>query len=251
MKKIIFIFIILIIVFAIINLIPGFKKGLGNFVFKIFSSIGSFFSRIGQGITGFFQIFINIGNLNRENIDLRQKNLALETEITGLKEIERENNLLGENIEQAALIVGKDIQGIQDWILINKGAKQGIQKNMIVISPEGTLVGKIFETQNSFSKVMLITNKDSALAALIAENRIEGLVKRNEAGGLIMDLVSKTEKLKIGQTIITSGMDNVFPKGILIGKIENIDSSENQIFQKILISPAVDFSKLEEVIVLK
>jgi len=260
MKKTITIVSILIIIFLVINLIPGFKKGLGNFVFKIFSPIGKLFSNIGKGIVGFFQIFINIGDLNRDNIDLRQKKLILETEINRLKEIENENNALhralnisqsGQAIREIASVVGKDIQGIQDWILINRGAKHEIQKNMPVISPEGALIGRIIEVQNSFSKIMLITNKDSAVAAIVAESRAEGLVKRNEAGGLILDLIPKTEKLEIGQTIITSGMDNIFPKGILIGKIENIDSSENQIFQKIFVSPAIDFSKLETIIILK
>lgn len=260
MKKTILIIVILIFVLLIINLIPGFKKGLGNFVFKIFSPINNFFNRIGKGTVGFFQIFINISDLNKSNIDLREKNLALETEIAKLREIERENNILrialnisksGQQIKEMASIKGKDVQGIQDWILINKGTKQGIEKDMAVVSPEGALVGRVFETQSSFSKIMLIINKDSAVAVIVEQSRTQGVVKRSGAGGLIMDLVPKTEKLEIGQGVITSGMDNIYPKGILIGKISSIDLSENQIFQKILIFPAVDFNKLEEVIILK
>jgi rod shape-determining protein MreC len=184
----------------------------------------------------------------------------LETEITQLKEVQQENETLrrainisqkDKPVKEVALIIGKDIQGIQDWILINRGTKHGIITNMVVISPEGALIGKIAEVNDSFSKIALITQKDSVIAGLIEDNRTEGLIKKNNSGGLFMDFIPKTETLEIGDKIITSGMDNLYPKGILIGKIDKIDSSENQIFQKINISPAIDFSKLEQVIILK
>lgn len=250
----------LIIILIIINLIPGLNKGLGNFVYKIFSPIEHLFTKIGDKIIGFFQVTISIGGLNKENVVLLQKNTTLESEITQLKEVQRENDTLRKalNISQndrpireVASITGKDIQGIQDWILINRGSKHGIAENMIAISPEGALVGKITEVSNNFSKITLITQKDVVIAGIIENNRIEGLIKRNNKGGLFMDFIPKTEELTIGDRIVTSGMDNVYPKGILIGKIDNIDSSENQIFQKINISLAADFSKLEQVIIIR
>jgi rod shape-determining protein MreC len=260
MKKIILTIIILMIVLALINILPGLKKGLGNFVLKIFLPIVKLSSKIGQGIAGLVNILANISDLNKTNIDLGQKNLALQAEIAKLKEVERENDILRETlnisspdepIQEVASIVGKDVQGIQDWILLNRGTRHGIKKNRAVISPQGALVGRIVEVQDDFSKVMLITNKKSLVAALVAETRSEGLIKKNANSGLIMDLIPKTENLEIGQTVITSGMDNIFPRGILIGKIESIETPENQIFQKIIISPAIDFNKLETVVILK
>ena len=250
----------LIIILIIINLIPGLNKGLGNFVYKIFSPIEHLFVKTGDKTVDFFQIIISIGDLNNENLALMQKNMNLETEITQLKEIQQENDTfrkalnISQNdkpIKEVASIVGKDIQGIQDWVLIDKGSKQGIAENMIVVSPEGALVGKITEVDYGFSKVTLITQKDSVIAGIIENNRVEGLVKKNDSGGLFMDFIPKNEILEVGDRIITSGMDNFYPKGILIGKIDNIDSSENQIFQKINISLSMDFSKLEQIIILK
>lgn len=260
MKKIFLIIFILIIILVVINIIPGLSKGLGNFVYKIISPINGFFIRIGNGIARFFQMLISIGNLNKENLSLQQKNLALETENAGLKEVARENNILkaalgfvqsGQLIKETALVVGKDVQGIQDWILINRGSKHGMQKDMAVVSLEMALVGKIGEVESSFSKVMLITQKDSVVAAILETSRVEGLVKRGEKGGLIMDFIPDTEKLELGERVITSGMDNLYPKGILIGKIESIEPSDNQIFQKIDIALSVDFSKLESVFIIK
>ncbi|HUT96287.1 MAG TPA: rod shape-determining protein MreC [Candidatus Paceibacterota bacterium] len=260
MKETITIILILIIVLIVLNFIPGLNKGLGNFVYKIFSPIGRFFSNIGNGISGFFRIIFSIGDLNEENLVLKQENLVLEAENSTLIEVKRENDILKEalniskseqQIKEVASVVGKDIQGIQDWILINKGSKHGIIKDMIAISPENALVGKISEVNPSFSKITLIIQKDSVVAGIIEKNRIEGLVKRDDKGGLFIDFIPKNENLEINERIITSGMDNLYPKGILIGKIENIDTSDNQIFKKIIITPAVDFSKLENVFIIK
>ena len=260
MKKIVFIFLVLIIILIVLNIIPGLKKGLGNFVYRIFSPINGLFIKIGNGIVGFFEVLTSINDLNKENLKFRQEIQLLESENIYLKELERENNILREalnisqnirSVKEVALISGKDIQGFQDWVLINKGSGHGIEKNMTVLSSEGALVGKISEVEPSFSKVMLIIYKDSVVAAIIEKSRAEGLIKRSGKGGLFMDFISNIEKIEIGEKIFTSGMDNVYPKGILIGEIETIDSSENQLFQKIIITPKVNFSKLEEVIIIK
>jgi len=260
MKKIFLILFILIIVLVVINLIPGLNKGLGNFVYKIFSPIEKLFSNIGKGFVGFFQMLISIGNLNQENIELKQKNLTLETEIAQLKEVKKENDFLKQTleiskteyvIEEVATVVGKDIQGIQDWVLINKGSNDDIKEGMIAISQEKALVGRIIEALEGYSKVMLISHKDSTVSAILENSRTEGLVKRSEKGGLFMDFIPNTEKIEINEKVITSGMDNLYPKGIIVGTIESIDLSDNQIFQKIIISPAINFSKLENVIIIK
>lgn len=260
MKKTFLTILILIVALIVLNIIPGLNKGLGNFVYKIFSPLERFFLNIENGISGFFQIMISIKDLNRENITFRENNIKLEAEIAALEEIQRENDVLrqalkisesGQTIKESALVVGKDIQGIQDWILINKGSKHGILKGMTVVSPENALVGRVDEVGEGFSKVMLIIHKNSVVAGVIENNRTEGLIKNSDKGGLFMDFIPKTEKLETGEKVITSGIDNLYPKGILIGKIENIDSSDNQIFQKIIITPSVNFSKLEQVLILK
>jgi rod shape-determining protein MreC len=259
-QKYVIIVVVLIVGLLFLNFIPGLSSALGNLLFKIFSPIQIFFAEIGSKVGGFFNILFSLRTLLRENAELRQKNLEMETELTGLKEVERENEILrmgldisqkGYQVIEEAWIVGKDIQGIQDWVLINKGGKEGIEKDMTVVSPERALVGKVTEVMADFSKVMLITNKESLVAALIEGERSEGLVKKSGEGKLFMDFIPRNEKLETEERILTSGTDNVYPKGILIGKIENIDLSQNQLFQKISISPAVDFSKLEEVFIIK
>ncbi|MFZ5559386.1 MAG: rod shape-determining protein MreC [Patescibacteria group bacterium] len=259
-KKYFLIIIILLIVVVVMNIIPGLINSLGNFVFKIFSPVQNFFIRAGDRVIGFFEVILSIKDLSKENAELQKENLELDSIVTQLKEIERENRILREGLDisqrnqlnlEFALIVGKDIQGSQDWVLINKGSDDGLKKDMAVISKEFALVGKTIEVMPDFSKIILITNKESIVAALIEGERSQGLVKREEKGKLFMDFIPRNEKLEIGAKVITSGMDKIYPKGILIGKIESIDLSQNQLFQKVTILPAVDFSKLEEVFIVK
>lgn len=259
-KKYLFIAVALIVILVMLNIIPGLASSLGNFLFKIFSPLEKFFIRIGDRVVGFFELLLSIKNLSKENLELREKNLELETRLTELKETNRENQILRDALQipeksqiilDMAFVVSKDLQGVQDWILINRGSKHGVEKDMAVISREMVLVGKTVEVMNDFSKVMLINNKESIVAAIIEGERSEGLLRKEETGKLFMDFIPRNEELEIGERIITSGMDNVFPKGILIGKIEEIDLSQNQLFQKIFIIPSVDFSKLEEVFIVK
>ena len=260
-KKYLIISVVLILGLVFLNLFPNASKTLENFIFKIFSPAQKLFIKTGDSISGFSKILLSIRNLGEENTQLRQKNTELETQVSELKAVKAENEALRSalnfspkdaTVYEMASVVGKNITGGEDWILIDKGTDNGIEKNMAVVSEQFSLVGKVIESGKNFSKVMLITDKNNVVAALIENKRSEGLTQR-EGGSdkIFLDFIPKNENIELGEKILTSGMDNVYPKGILIGKVENIDSSENQLFQKISILPAVDFNKLEEVFVLK
>jgi len=259
-KKYLVIIVVLIAGLVFLNFISNIKATLGNTLFIVFSPVERFFIGAGDKVVGFFELILSIKELGKENSELRNKNLELESQITELRELKRENQLLREVLNlseknqfvlELASITGKDIYGLEEWILIDKGAKNGIEKNMAVISKDFALVGKTIEVMTDFSKVRLITNKDSIVAAIIEGQRSQGVVEIGEKGRLFIDFIPRNEKLNPEERVITSGMDGCYPKGILIGKIESIDLSQNQLFQKITIIPAVDFSKLEEVFIIK
>ena len=260
-RKHFIVLLVLILGLVFLNFFPNITKASGNFIFKIFSPVQKLFISLGNKITGSFQILFSISDLAKENEQLKQKNSNLELQLTELNELRKENENLRNALDfplknslvyAMSSIVGKNLQGTDDWILINKGTKDGLDKNMAVVSGDFYLVGKIVDAGKDFSKVTLITDRNSMVSAMVENNRNEGLVQKDaSAGKIFLDFVPKNETIELGEKIITSGMDNIYPKGIIIGTVQNIDSSENQLFLKIIISPGADFEKLENVFILK
>ena len=260
-KKYLIIFLVLIAGLVFFNVFPKTSDFLEASVFKAFSPIQIFFSGIGNKTSGFFKLIASIKDLNSENTELKNKNIELESELIKLKETERENlNLrqalnFSENnvlLYEIASVVGKAVQGGENWILINKGLKDGINADSVIVSDNFSLVGKTVEVYDGFSRVILITNIKNAVAALIEGKRSEGLIQKEEGGNKIfMDFIPKEETPEIGEKVLTSGMDNIYPSGILIGKVESVDQSQNQLFTKVIIDPEVDFLKLEKVFIIK
>lgn len=206
------------------------------------------------------QVSLKVNNFNQENIKLKQENQRLLSEIAQMREIKEENEFLRQQIGLdapeikeliLANIIGQDPSVLGKYFLIDKGKKDGIEEETVVISAGNILIGQIIETTDSFSKVQLITDLDSRVNALIQESRITGLVKGGRDLNLTIDLLPQGETIKEGQTIITSGLAGFFPSGLLIGQIEEIISSQVQISQAAKVKPAVDFQRLEKVFIIK
>ncbi len=202
----------------------------------------------------------SIYKLNQKNIKLKQENQELLDKISRLKEIERENEFLRQQIglpipepRQLILanIIGQGTSGLGKYFLIDKGAKNGIKEKAAVISAGNLLVGQVVETANSFSKIQLITDSNSRINALIQESRITGLVRGGRGLSLTIDLLPQGKTIEQGQIIVTSGLAGFFPAGLLIGQIERVISSQVEISQTAKVKPAVDFNKLERVFVVK
>ncbi|HMO01870.1 MAG TPA: rod shape-determining protein MreC [Oligoflexia bacterium] len=135
-------------------------------------------------------------------------------------------------------------------LIISIGKAEGVAVSDTVISSSG-LVGQIVAVSNSSSLVLLITDPQSGVDALVQRSRARGVVVGGEANGnLEMLYVDSREELSIGDRVLTSGLDGVFPKGILIGQIAEIgESSTSALFHKVTLLASTDFSRLEEVLV--
>lgn len=250
----------LIIITGLIFLnLPSVSGKIKNFLYSISSPIQKSFDNFTQQIKQSWDFLNSLNEISKENTRLEEKIKELTVQNTELKEFEKENELLRSYLNlpkyqryqiDLANVVGRDFQGLEKYILINKGGLAGVKKDLPIIAFENILIGKIYEVFENFSKVLLITSSNSKIPALIQESRVEGLIKGSGGNILFMDLVSKDVKVEENQTIITSGIGGDFPKGILIGKISEIESAENKMFQKIEVEPAIKTEKIEKVFII-
>jgi rod shape-determining protein MreC len=149
----------------------------------------------------------------------------------------------------AAEVIGKDPSGWFKTIVIDKGKTDGLQKGLPVVLPTG-IVGQVIEAAGHYSKVMLLIDRNSAVDALVQRSRARGIIKGESADQCRFEFVLRKHDVKIGDTVIASGLDGVYPKGLRIGRVSDINQRNSDIFYEITVAPFVDYEKLEEVLVI-
>lgn len=192
--------------------------------------------------------------LATENRELRTDNEVLRQQSRAIVETGLENQRLRQLLAMkerlpyktvAARVIGRDASNWWKSIQIDRGSDAGLRENLAVLNADG-LIGKTISVTRGEARVLLITDPNCKASAVIQETRDTGVV----AGG-VMTYVSREAKIKPKQVVITSGLGGVFPKGILIGTITGTAMNQQTgMYQDIQIKPSVDFSKLEEVIVI-
>jgi rod shape-determining protein MreC len=130
---------------------------------------------------------------------------------------------------------------------IDKGTGGGLRPDMAVIAPAG-VVGRIIMPSSRASKVQLLIDRNAAAGAMVERSRAQGVVEGTGADVLRMNYVSGVADVKVGDRVVTSGIDGIYPKGFVIGQIESIQRGGGE-FSAIVVTPAVDFSSLEAVLV--
>jgi rod shape-determining protein MreC len=151
--------------------------------------------------------------------------------------------------EVAAQVIGR---GTSPWfqsVFIDKGRNAGLEKGMPVVVSEG-VVGQIVGVAPGYARVMLIIDQNSGLDALVQRTRARGIVQGKSDGQCLFKYVLRKEDVRVGDTVISSGLDHVFPKGVRVGRISGVVKRNSGIFQEVTLVPYVDFEKLEEVLVL-
>jgi len=200
--------------------------------------------------------------LQEENEKLKQKNSELEQSLRELEIIKSENNTLKEyvNLKEKynefqtvpAYVINKDISNYNDTIIINVGSKDGVEINMPVISEKG-LVGHIISVTESTAKVETIIDTASTISCVITTSR-DMLIARgtlNSSSTLKATYIPTNATILEGDKIETSGLGGIYPKGIHIGTIKQVVNTKNITDRYAIIETAVNFEKLETVLVIK
>lgn len=209
-------------------------------------------------VTGIFEHYLNLVHVKEENQVLREIIEELKRERIQLLEQRVENerlrSLLGfrEGFEKPLLpaeVIGNDVSGWFQTLVIDRGQRDGIQEGMAVITVRG-VVGQIMESSRNFARVLLITDPNSSVAALVQNTRAPGIVEGSSQKRCILKYLLQSETVQQGDLILSSGMDGIYPKGLPIGTVSGTDKRDVQLFQNVQVEPLVDFQKLEEVFVL-
>ncbi len=210
-------------------------------------------------IKGIWEGYLFLVRLHRENEQLKKKIAELQRENAQMREAvlahERLQKLLqfretAASTVVVAEVVGRDPSSWFKSITINKGEKDGVRKGMAVISSEGA-IGQILKIAPSHSVVLLITDYNSALDAIVQRTRAKAIVEGRGENRCQLKYLLRAEDVAVGDKVITSGLVGNFPKGVMIGEVRKIDKKGHGIFQYAELVPSVDFTRLEEVLVVK
>jgi len=189
--------------------------------------------------------------LEKERDDLRMQN-DLYRELASTHARLRELLQVKESIRSpmaAAQVIGRDPTGWFEAILIDKGTHAGLRLNMPVVDARG-VIGRVVAVSPNYSKVLLIIDQNSAVDCLIQRTREKGILKGLPSQRTRLHYVSRAADIAVGDKIVTSGLDRIYPKGLPVGEVTEIVDTPWEFFKDVRVKPSADFSKLEEVLVL-
>ncbi|MEW6066050.1 rod shape-determining protein MreC [Desulforamulus profundi] len=218
--------------------------------------------RIGGTFRNGVESITSLGRLPEENKALKEQVSLLKGQLYLQEELKQENQRLKQLLQyrdqykqnfstRVAAVIGRDPGNWFGIVTLNKGSKDGIVKNMPVVTPAG-LVGKIVAVSSNTSQLMLITDPRSGVGAMVQESRVPGVLEGTTSGSGETRLihVPKDTQLVDGQIIITSGIGRTFPKGVPIGRVVHVSDEPTGLFKTATVAPFADLHRLEEVLVI-
>jgi len=234
-----------------------FQKEVKGFFYAVSSPIQKRFFGAGESVAGFFESIINLKSLKTENDEFKSTIVTLLAENAYLKELAKENKTLREALQiglqkdfqlTLAEVTGKDIG--QESILINQGTRSGLSLGMPVVTQQKVLLGRIAEVYENFSRVTLISNKESSFDAQVSGKDVAGVAKGQGSSRIVFDLVPQQESLEADDLVISSALGGIYPAGLLVGSVKNIERDDVSPFYRAEIAPFFDIQKIKTVFVI-
>ena len=205
---------------------------------------------------GFWQSYVNLRETGRENESLRQRVSQLEVALQRERALAGQTKVLQEMLDlktetafatTPAMVIASAASPEFRTMTLDKGSSQGLGADMAVLAPAG-VVGRVVLPTPRAAKVQLIIDRNAAAAGLVERSRAQGVAIGTGTDRMRFEYVPGTADLKVGDRVVTSGMDGIYPKGFVIGQIESIQRTAGE-FSNVLIRPAVNLSALETVLV--
>jgi rod shape-determining protein MreC len=243
-----------ILVAGAVLLVSNFLSCFKNPAQKIFKPHLSFIRLVKREFSGVIFYHRNMIQAERLQSDVD----LLRWRLFDLRELSQENdrlkNLLNFKLKSplrlvAARVIGRSVDSWSSSVVIDKGRYNGIKSGMVVMSPKG-LVGSIVESMDNTSKVLLINDPNQGIFSIVQRSRQEGLVSGTLGSNLIMRYLPDEAQITVGDIIITSELSQIYPKGLLLGRVVNIGREFSGLNRYALVKPVVDLASIEEVLVI-
>jgi rod shape-determining protein MreC len=226
---------------------------------SIVSPFERFFHGIGSSVRGGWANYIDLRNTRQQNHDLQQQIARLRLE----QAAEAEDAIQGHRLQAlldfqqhyvattvAAQVIGTSGSELSRLIYIDKGAKDGLKPDQAVITPDG-IVGKLRDVFPHTSQVLLINDQTSGAGVLLATTRIRAILRGSTTGSTLINNLTPDNRIKPGEQVLTSGGDQVYPRGLAVGTVESIAPDlDHQPYTLIKLRPAANLNQLEEVLVI-
>ena len=239
---------------------PVVPRSGARFVSSVLSPAEKISHELVQSVRFYWSHYVWLIDVESEREELMNRVKELEARNSRLLEFESENQRLRTllNFEAdsnlsgtVASVIGRDHSNWVKAITVDKGLKSGVRPGLAVVDGHA-VVGQVISATDSSARVLLLTDTTSALDALIQDSRVGGIVEGGLASNILrLSFVIKNRAvaIQVGNRVITSGMDGVFPKGVLIGVIQEVHPEGSGLFQDIQVKPTVDFDRLESVLI--
>jgi len=219
------------------------------------------FASAGKSSSGWVGSFLNATNLYKENENLKKENQKLLSQVSILQSIQEGNQALStisatcQDNSFSTIMAGITGLDNQDILTLNKGLEDGIEEGMPVIDQYNVLYGKVFKVYKNFAQVMLISNKNSVINVGIQQidaekPAVNGVIKGNGGLSFGLDLVPVDDQINNGDILITSALEQTFPKDILVGKITQVQKNDQKPFQQAKIAPFFNLDNVENLFVI-
>ncbi|OGE74189.1 MAG: rod shape-determining protein MreC [Candidatus Doudnabacteria bacterium RIFCSPLOWO2_02_FULL_42_9] len=247
---IVFVLIALLIISDATGYIGWAKDGF----FRGFSFVTSKLKAATTSVKVTFSTLFTIRKLVSENAKLSAEVDQLAFENARLKSAQNENAALRNALnfsEQGPFnllpveALTLDTTGFSQVVIVDKGKNHNIEIGQPVVVQPGILVGKVTNVSERSAEVLLITDPGIVVNSEVVDSTAKGLIKGEHGLGLSLDLVTQNELIKTGDAVITSGLSEEFPRGLLIGRISSIRSSSTDLFQKAFVTPAADLRNIK------
>ncbi|SHG16762.1 rod shape-determining protein MreC [Desulfacinum infernum DSM 9756] len=213
---------------------------------------------VGNTVDGWLKHYVFLRQVQRQNEMLRKELARLESELVRYREAFLENQRLrrlldfreGLSLQTVpARIVVHDATGWFQTVMIDKGFNDGIRADMPVVNEEG-VVGHVLQVSDNYSRVLLVTDRESAVDALIQRNRVRGILSGRDEESCVLRYVRANQDVRTGDLVVTSGKDGIFPGGLRLGVVQQVSKDPAALFQQVVVVPVVNLTSVEEVLVI-